>query len=82
MSSAAGDWIGSVTVTVDICSSAYKRHDDADITCLLAKRCAVGKLEIIFPAGAGFDENAMDAVSHWKYQPFMLTITVNYAFSR
>jgi TonB family protein len=52
---------------------------------------SVGKLEIIFPAGAGFDENAMDAVSHWKYQPlivggkptpFMLTITVNYAFSR
>ena len=51
----------------------------------------VGNLVIINPAGAGFDESAVDAVSQWKYKPTLLqgqpvcvvtTITVNYAISR
>jgi TonB family protein len=51
----------------------------------------VANISIIQPAGAGFDESAVDAVSQWKYKPTTLngnpvkvvtTITVNYAFSR
>ena len=51
---------------------------------------SVGKVDILIPAGAGFDENAVDAVVRWKYQPltvngkptpFVTTITVNYSFS-
>ena len=51
----------------------------------------VANLVIINPAGAGFDESAVDAVSQWKYKPTLLqgqpvcvvtTITVNYAISR
>jgi TonB family protein len=52
---------------------------------------SVDKLEILIPAGAGFDESGADAVARWKYEPlvvngkptpFLTTITVNYAFSR
>jgi TonB family protein len=51
----------------------------------------VGDIIIVQPAGAGFDENAIEAVSQWKYKPTMLdgksvkvltTITVNYQFQR
>jgi len=51
----------------------------------------VGNLVIINPAGAGFDESAVEAVLQWKYKPTLLqgqpvcvvtTITVNYAVSR
>jgi TonB family protein len=51
----------------------------------------VGNISIVQPAGAGFDENAIDAVSQWKYKPTMLegrpvkvvtTVTVNYEFRK
>jgi TonB family protein len=51
----------------------------------------VGNLAVVSPAGAGFDESAVEAVSQWKYKPVLLqgqpvcvvtTITVNYAVSR
>jgi protein TonB len=51
----------------------------------------VGNISIIQPAGAGFDESALEAVSQWKYKPTMLdekpvkvvtAVTVNYAFQR
>jgi protein TonB len=51
----------------------------------------VANLTIIKPAGAGFDESAVDAVSQWKYKPAILdgkpvpvvtTVTVNYQFAR
>jgi TonB family protein len=51
----------------------------------------VENINIVGPAGAGFDENAVEAVSQWKYSPTLLdgkpvrvltTITVNYKFSR
>jgi TonB family protein len=52
---------------------------------------SVDKVEVVIPAGAGFDESAVDAVVRWKYRPlvingkatpFVTTITVNYSFSR
>jgi len=52
---------------------------------------AIGDITIMVPAGAGFDENAIDAVSKWKYTPTLVdgkparvvtTITVNFAFSQ
>jgi protein TonB len=48
-------------------------------------------ISIVQPAGAGFDENAVEAVSQWKYKPTLLngkpvrvvtSITVNYQFAR
>ena len=51
----------------------------------------VENISIVGPAGAGFDESAVEAVSQWKYSPTLLdgkpvrvvtTITVNYKFSR
>jgi TonB family protein len=51
----------------------------------------IDNLTIVQPAGAGFDESAIEAVSQWKYTPTLLngkpvrvvtTITVNYQFSR
>jgi TonB family protein len=58
---------------------------------LITETGDVGRLLIIEPVGAGLDENAVEAVSQWKYKPTLLngapvcvvtTITVNYAFSR
>ena len=51
----------------------------------------IGSLMILDPAGAGFDENAADAVYKWKYSPTLVdgkpvrvvtAITVNYEFRR
>ena len=51
----------------------------------------VENLVIITPAGAGFDENAAEAVYQWRYRPQRLngkpvrvttTIMVNYALER
>jgi TonB family protein len=51
----------------------------------------IGNISIVQPAGAGFDESAVEAVTQWKYKPTMLngkpvrvvtSITVNYQFAR
>jgi TonB family protein len=57
----------------------------------ISERGEVENLMILTPAGAGFDENAAEAVYQWKYTPQTLdgnpvqvitTITVNYSFDR
>ncbi len=64
------------------------------VVALFAEISETGNIEnlsIVGPAGAGFDESAVEAVSQWKYSPTLLdgkpvrvvtTITVNYQFSR
>ena len=57
----------------------------------ISEKGDVENLMILSPAGAGFDENAAEAVSRWKYSPHLLNgtptrvitmITVNYTFQR
>ena len=34
----------------------------------------VEDISIAIPAGAGFDEAAVEAVSHWKYRPMLIDV--------